>query len=316
MALNGSGPISIAGTTAGESIQIELNGNGSTTMSLNDAAVRTLAGPAFETPATTIQMPTNFYGKSNRATINLTISANTYNYDVYANRGPTYTPGTSDITVTVDPGVFVGGNTPASYAMLVPSAFAAGDTVTIINNGSILGGGATGGPGGNSQGNQGGATGGTGGNSVYVNRPTTITNNGSIFSGGGGGGGGGGNIVQTGPPFQRFQYGYGGGGGGGGAGFNGGTGGGGGAGPAPGGNFPGSPGGTGTTSVAGGGGAAGTYSGFSGGAGGPAGGLGAAGSAGTPSAGGGGAGGATGYYIVGNPFVTWPATGSRGGNVG
>jgi hypothetical protein len=29
----------------------------------------------------------------------------------------------------------------------------------------------------------------------------------------------------------------------------------------------------------------------------------------------GGGGGATGSYLVGNPFVTWPATGTRQGNV-
>jgi hypothetical protein len=61
MALNLTGPISIAGTTAGVSIQIELAGNGTTQMSLNDATVRTLAGVA----SGAIVMPTNFYGKSN-----------------------------------------------------------------------------------------------------------------------------------------------------------------------------------------------------------------------------------------------------------
>lgn len=61
MTLNVSGPISIAGTTAGQSIQIELGGTGSSTMSLNCAAVRTLAG----VPTGAIVMPTNFWGKSN-----------------------------------------------------------------------------------------------------------------------------------------------------------------------------------------------------------------------------------------------------------
>jgi hypothetical protein len=61
MTLNASGPISIAGTTAGQSIQIELGGNGTTQMGLNCASVRTLAG----VPTGAIVMPTNFYGKSN-----------------------------------------------------------------------------------------------------------------------------------------------------------------------------------------------------------------------------------------------------------
>lgn len=61
MALNASGPISLAGTTAGQSIEVELNGNGTTQISLNDTAVRTLAN----VPSGTITMPTNFWGKSN-----------------------------------------------------------------------------------------------------------------------------------------------------------------------------------------------------------------------------------------------------------
>lgn len=44
MALNASGAISLAGTTAGESIQIELGGDGTTQISLNDNNVRSLLG--------------------------------------------------------------------------------------------------------------------------------------------------------------------------------------------------------------------------------------------------------------------------------
>ena len=71
MALNSSGPISIAGTTAGQSIQIELGGNGTTTMSLNDAAVRALAG----VPSGAIIMPTNFYGKANTVPVTFIVLA-------------------------------------------------------------------------------------------------------------------------------------------------------------------------------------------------------------------------------------------------
>jgi hypothetical protein len=63
MALNSSGPISLAGTTTGQSIEIELAGNGTTQISLNDTAVRTLAGVA----SGQITMPTNFWGKSSNA---------------------------------------------------------------------------------------------------------------------------------------------------------------------------------------------------------------------------------------------------------
>lgn len=64
MTLNASGPISLAGTTAGQSIEVELGGNGTTQISLNCTSVRTLAG----VPIGAIIMPTNFYGKSNNNT--------------------------------------------------------------------------------------------------------------------------------------------------------------------------------------------------------------------------------------------------------
>lgn len=61
MTLNASGPISLGGTTSGQSIELELGGGGTTQISLNDTNVRTLAG----VPSGAITMPTNFYGKSN-----------------------------------------------------------------------------------------------------------------------------------------------------------------------------------------------------------------------------------------------------------
>ena len=61
MALNTTGAISLAGTTAGQSIALELGLGTTTQISLNDTAVRTLAGVA----SGAITMPTNFYGKSN-----------------------------------------------------------------------------------------------------------------------------------------------------------------------------------------------------------------------------------------------------------
>ena len=61
MALNSSGPISLAGATAGQSIALELSLGTTTQISLNDTAVRTLAGVA----SGAISMPTDFWGKSN-----------------------------------------------------------------------------------------------------------------------------------------------------------------------------------------------------------------------------------------------------------
>lgn len=260
----------------------------------------------------------NFYGSSNQIPINLTIAGNTYTYDVYsAAVANGYSPGISPVTVTVNPGVTVGSTSTGSYAMLVPSAFNPVDPVTIINNGTIQGMGGGGGPGGSTNapltanpGNPGAG----GGNALFVNRPTTVTNNGVIAGGGGGGGGGGG---ARGGPIKASTF-RGGGGGGGGAGFNGGGGGAGGPSTAGSSNIPGPPGGAGTSPAGGGGG-----SNAPAGAGGSGGGRGAAGATGgtgtdTPGFSGsrpGGSGGGAGNYIVGNPFVTWPATGTRQGGV-
>ena len=80
MALNSYGPISLAGSTTGQSIAIELGQSSSGTISLNDTNVRTLAGVTGS--GTTIVMPTNFYGKSN---ITLAFSPNI----VFETRGDT-----------------------------------------------------------------------------------------------------------------------------------------------------------------------------------------------------------------------------------
>ena len=61
MPLNTSGPISLGGATAGQSINLELSQPATSTVALNDTNVRTLAGvPGV---ATQIVMPTDFYGK-------------------------------------------------------------------------------------------------------------------------------------------------------------------------------------------------------------------------------------------------------------
>jgi hypothetical protein len=236
----------------------------------------------------------NFYGVTDRVFIPLSISSSTYNYDVYANRGPSYVAGISDIQVTIATPAVVGSTSTGSYAMLVPNSFSPGDTVTIVNNGLITG---MGGNGGDSQfaAQSGGNPGTNAGNALYINRPTTIQNN-SVIAGGGGGGGGGSGWTP-----DKGGSGWGGGGGGG-IGYNGGSGGGG--------PYPGNPG----TVSSPGAGNPGDFQGIAGGAGG---GRGSPGANGSPTGGAnprpGGAGGAGGYYIVGNSFVTWTATGTRNG---
>jgi len=58
--MNSTGPISLAGATAGQSIEIAVSNTSSGTISLNDYKVRNLAGVS----SGTIAMPTNFYGKA------------------------------------------------------------------------------------------------------------------------------------------------------------------------------------------------------------------------------------------------------------
>jgi hypothetical protein len=251
----------------------------------------------------------NFYNAANRAAVALNITSDTQNYDIYtqASANPSYVAGTSDITVTVSPGVAVGSTSTGTYAMSVPNSFNPGDSVTIVNNGTVIGRGGNGGNGGNKYffpgnpyGVQPGFAGSSGGNAVYVNFPTTITNNGTIA--GGGGGGGGGASTQT-------TSNFGGGGGGGGAGYSGGT-----AGTmnGPFGAVPGTVNGTsgsaGTLTAGGAGGSRG---------GGTGGGQGANGSNGSPGNPGttGGTGGTRGFYVVGNPLVTYPASGTLLGQV-
>ena len=65
MTLNASGPISLGGSTAGQSINLELGQSATAQVSMNDTNVRSLAGVA----SGAIVMPTNFYGKS-AATVN------------------------------------------------------------------------------------------------------------------------------------------------------------------------------------------------------------------------------------------------------
>ena len=92
----------------------------------------------------------NFYGSANVVNVNLTISSNTNNYDVYtqASANPAYVAGASNVTVTVNPGVTVGSTSTGTYAMSVPSGFNPGDSVNIVNNGTVVGRGGNGGSGG------------------------------------------------------------------------------------------------------------------------------------------------------------------------
>ena len=227
----------------------------------------------------TISM-SQFYGSTARIAIALQISSTTQNYNIYSNRGGTYSAGISDVTLTVQ--AIVGASSSANAAIDTGNQWTSGDTVKIINNSQIVGHGGTGGAGGNGDTPGAGAAGGAGGNAINLGIDTTIQNNGGFIRGAGGGGGGGAGLTATEPvdKSQSRQVALGGGGGGGGAGQNGGSGGAGGA--SSGGNV-GVAGQTGSISGGGAGGAGGESSQSSqgeGGAGGAGGGFGQAGASG------------------------------------
>jgi hypothetical protein len=295
--MNSSGPISLAGTTAGVSIQIENGGNGTTQISLNDAPVRSLAG----VPSGAITMPTNFYGKANQ--FNYIISTNTANVNVATNATAAGWNGSSALVCTINSGVVVYSASTGSYAMTVNGSFPGG--LSIINNGTILGKGGAGG--------YSGSVGLSGGPALLVQSNVSITNGSGRISGGGGGGGGGDayTYCTNWDPecpccvgFYETSY-----GGGGGGGIGNGAGGGGGT----------QNGSAGTLTAAGGGGTCSPncyYVGI-GGTGGSYGASGGAGTCGCPPSyfPYGPAGGAAGACLVGNSYITWVSTGTRNGTI-
>lgn len=75
MTLNASGPISLGGSTSGQSVNLELGKSATAQVSFNDTDVRSLTGT---TAGTALIMPTNFYGKS-RVLDTQTVTVGGYN---------------------------------------------------------------------------------------------------------------------------------------------------------------------------------------------------------------------------------------------
>ena len=156
--------------------------------------------------------------KSTRVAIALQISqAATSSYNIFSNKGGSYSAGQSDVTLTVQANVTSGAT---GQAAIETGSFASGDTVKIINNAQIIAKGGTGGGGAQATGQNttkiAGSAGAAAGHAINLQFPVTIQNNGGHIRGGGGGGGGDGNASQV-TSKGAVQTSLGGGGGGGGA---------------------------------------------------------------------------------------------------
>ena len=146
----------------------------------------------------------NFYGTQNRVALSVTYASSTANASLNLSGLSGYIAGVSDITITVNSGVYLYA-TSTGNAGLGLTGGTTGDTLTIVNNGFIIG------QGGNGFSNTSTAAT-SGGPALSLSLNATINNtNGSAYIAGGGGGGGNG---------TNFE----GGGGGGAGGGNGGTG--------------------------------------------------------------------------------------------
>jgi len=284
MPLNASGPISLAGSTAGQSISNEFRSLTTSTASLSQyyRGGTYVANHPTNAPVSTsgaINLG-SFRGTSKRYIVTLTISSNTTNYNLQTSSVSGYTSGWTDVTVNINSGVTV--NASGGNSSFTVTGFASADTILISNSGTIQGAGGGGGS----------PDGGAGNHAINLSPATysnvRITNNsGGIIAGGGGGGGRGmairgyqtdayGGVITSSDTYMR------GGGGGGGA---------------------GNPAGSGSAVVGTG---SGTYYNYLGSAG--------AGGSGSTTAGGGGGAGDSGYTgTLSNYYLMYAGAGGAGG---
>jgi hypothetical protein len=206
MTLPASGAISLAnnsGDTTTQSVNKEL-GKASPynqTISINDAAVRTLGG--FGGSGTVADMNT-LHGKSAVSQTTLTLTYTSANNNTATNKniniktaiGGSYVAGHTTVNLTVSSGAILGSTSTSTYTLDTGTGWVSGDIINIINNGYIIGKGGRGGTGGSV--GWWGESGYSGGPSINLQFAVNIDNtNGYIYSGGGGGGGGGGGTPTT-----------------------------------------------------------------------------------------------------------------------
>ena len=170
--------MSIGGSIVGQSINLELGLAADANSSIGQANFRELA----KIPSGVISL-SDFYGKSNVTTIEIT--ENRTQYVLSPAVVPDYVAGETKVQLNIGEDVYLYA-TNTSVAALTVTGFVAGDEVTIVNEGYIMG-----------MGGQGGfldsfpiyGYGEPGGNAISIFFPVTIENNRYICGGGGGGNG-------------------------------------------------------------------------------------------------------------------------------
>lgn len=175
-----------SGTISLNDVNVELGLSGTTLITMNDTNVRTLAGVGGSGTIITMQ---NLQGKSNRVALSYTFSSNTQNASLNLSGISGYSAGKTDFTVTINSGVYLWTDSTGSYGLNITGG-TTGDTLTIVNNGYIMGrGGASG------RGNGSGTNPQAGGPALNLGFGmsgfTLNHTSGTGYIGGGGGGGGG-----------------------------------------------------------------------------------------------------------------------------
>lgn len=231
MPVNSSGTISLGGSTAGQSIALELGLSSTSTLSMSQlyrggTYVKPGISNGYNTgvPSSGAISLSNLYGMVRRPQLSITYSGSTFSQQTITASGGSigngggispltnYIAGQTDLTVSIASSAIL-YSTSTGAAALTFSGFSSGDQVRIDNYGVIAG-----------KGGDGGApTGGAGGDAINYNPANAAfypyNYSGATIAGGGGGGGRGAAVTVTLlSGYSYYTYYARGGGGGGGAG--------------------------------------------------------------------------------------------------
>lgn len=182
MTLPVSGPMRM-----GADINVELRVSSTTQISLGQSSVRTLFGVS----SGAIRMAADGRGKTNRISLTYTFGNHANDVGLNVSQIGSYISGHSDITIVVNPGVYIWATSTGTPALTIYGANS-GDTLRLVNYGYIMGKGGNGGDFNAS------SSPGAGGPALSIGYPMTIDNTYGTAYIGGGGGAGGGNIFEGG----------------------------------------------------------------------------------------------------------------------